>query len=124
MPGWLNTTAKKPSESSGGRSTLIGYGSSPHGISWRRIELIGDLTFDTVSEFFARSSDVDYGSGTTVLDLSQVTRTDSAGLALMVEWLRGARRKDGRIEVINMPEQMRSIARMCKLDGVLLAEGG
>lgn len=86
-----------------------------------RIEIVGDLTFDTVGELFTRSSDAGRGTGKTILDLSRVSRTDSAGLALMVEWLRRARRRDGRIEVINMPEQMRSIARMCKLEGVLLA---
>lgn len=86
-----------------------------------RIELAGDLTFATVSELFSRSAEVLDGSERTTLDLARVTRADSAGLALMVEWLRQARRENARIEVVNMPEQMLTIARMTKLDGILLA---
>jgi phospholipid transport system transporter-binding protein len=52
--------------------------------------------------------------------LRAVTRADSAGLALMVEWLREARRRGGRLEVVNMPDQMFGIAHMSKLDRVLL----
>ncbi len=88
------------------------------------LELTGDLTFDTVGELFARSVDVVRGDRDITLDLGNVTRTDSAGLALLVEWLRWARRHRVRIKIINMPEQMRSIARMSKLDGVLLNDRG
>lgn len=87
-----------------------------------RFELVGDLTYETVVELLAGSADALGGAQNTVLDLSRVTRADSAGLALMVEWLRRARQRNVRIEIINMPEQMRSIARMSKLDGVLLAD--
>lgn len=89
-----------------------------------RVELVGALTFETVGELFTRGSDAIHGTQKTTLDLSKVTRADSAGLALMVEWLRRARRRNAQIEIINMPEQMRSIARLSKLDGVLLADGG
>jgi phospholipid transport system transporter-binding protein len=88
-----------------------------------RIELVGDLTFETVGALLARGPDTVQAENGTVVDLAKVTRADSAGLALMVEWLRRARRRNARIEIINMPEQMRSIARMSKLDGVLLADG-
>ena len=89
-----------------------------------RVEIAGDLSFGTVGELIARGADAIQGTGKTIFDLGKVTRTDSAGLALMVEWLRRARQKNTRIEIINMPEQMRSIARMSKLDGVLLADHG
>ena len=84
-----------------------------------RIELAGDLTFDTVGALFARNMDAFSNGQKTVVDLAGITRADSAGLALLVEWLRQARRSQARLEVINMPEQMHSIASMCKLDGVL-----
>ncbi len=85
-----------------------------------RVEISGDLTFDTVSEIFSRGDEVLGGDGRVTLDLRAVTRADSAGLALMVEWLREARRRGGRLEVVNMPDQMFSIAHMSKLDRVLL----
>lgn len=57
--------------------------------------------------------------GDVTLDFNAVTRADSAGLALMVEWLRALKRSNARIRVVNMPEQMMAIARISKLDKVL-----
>ncbi len=57
--------------------------------------------------------------GDVTLDLNAVTRADSAGLALMVEWLRAPKRSNARIRVVNMPEQMMAITRISKLDKVL-----
>lgn len=89
-----------------------------------QIELVGDLTFETVGELFKRSSETDRGTDKITVDLAKVTRADSAGLALLVEWLRRARERNVHIRIINMPEQMCSIARMSKLDGVLLEARG
>jgi phospholipid transport system transporter-binding protein len=48
-----------------------------------------------------------------------VTRSDSAGLALLIEWLRESERLGKSITFLNMPAQMQSISRLCGLDGVL-----
>ena len=53
------------------------------------------------------------------LDLRAVTRGDSAGLALLIEWMRTARRHGSAIEFRNIPPQMLAIARVSGLDGVL-----
>lgn len=86
-----------------------------------RVQIAGDLTFETVGGLRERGAEVLQGEGDVILDLKAVTRADSAGLALMVEWLRQARRKDAGLRVVNMPDQMLAIARMSKLDSVLLA---
>jgi len=86
-----------------------------------RVEIAGDLTFETVAGLRERGAEVLRGNGDVTLDLNAVTRADSAGLALMVEWLRQAKRKDAGLHVVNMPAQMLAIARMCKLDSILLA---
>ncbi len=86
-----------------------------------RVEIAGDLTFETVAGLRQRGAEVLRGDGDVTLDLNAVTRADSAGLALMVEWLKQARGKDAGLRVVNMPEQMLAIARMSKLDSVLLA---
>lgn len=88
-----------------------------------RVKISGDLTFDTVSGLRERGAEVLHGDGAVTLDLNAVTRADSAGLALMVEWLKQAKREDGSLQVVNMPDQMLAIARMSKLDGILLADG-
>ena len=83
--------------------------------------ITGDLTFDTVGDLRLRGGEVFGGDAPVTLDLDGVTRADSAGLALMVEWLKQARARNLRLRVVNMPEQMLAIARMSKLDSVLLA---
>ncbi len=83
---------------------------------WR---LSGELDFGTVSGLLKESragfSDVDVIE----VDLAGVTRADSAGLALLVEWLRAAERIGRPISFVNMPAQMQSIARICGLDDIL-----
>ncbi|MDX1824099.1 MAG: STAS domain-containing protein [Thiohalomonadales bacterium] len=49
------------------------------------------------------------------IDLAGVTRTDSAGLALLVEWLRQARVREIRLQFHNLPSQLRDIARISDL---------
>ncbi len=86
-----------------------------------RVAISGDLTFETVSTLRERGVELLGRDGDVILDLNAVTRADSAGLALMVEWLKQAKRRESSLQVVNMPEQMLAIARMSKLDEVLLA---
>jgi phospholipid transport system transporter-binding protein len=53
------------------------------------------------------------------LDLSDVSRSDSAGLALLIEWLRYARQRNKTVHYLNMPTQMLAIARASSLDEIL-----
>jgi len=79
----------------------------------------GELTFQTVPRLHAEcGSDVAAG-GEVVLDLSGVTRTDSAGVALLVDLLRQARAAGGDLRFLHVPEQMRSIVRVSGLERLL-----
>ena len=49
------------------------------------------------------------------IDLEGVTRSDSAGLALLVEWLRLAEKQDITLRFHNLPDQLREIARVSDL---------
>ena len=49
------------------------------------------------------------------IDLAGVTRSDSAGLALLVEWLRMAENLDITLRFHNLPDQLREIARVSDL---------
>ena len=53
------------------------------------------------------------------VDLRDVTRADSAGLALLVEWLRESEHTGNEIVFTNVPDQLLSIARVCGLDEIL-----
>lgn len=55
----------------------------------------------------------------TVIDLSGVTRADSAGVALLLEWIRDAEKAGSPLYFANAPTQMRAIIDFCALDDVI-----
>lgn len=56
-----------------------------------------------------------------IVDLGSVTSGDSAGLAVLVEWLSVVRTRGGAVRYENVPAQMRAIARISDLEDLLLA---
>jgi phospholipid transport system transporter-binding protein len=85
----------------------------------RSYSVDGAMTFESVTDLW-RQSDAMFSDHTVVeIDLAQVTRTDSAGLALLIEWLREASRRGGRIELQNPPPQLLALAGAANLEGVL-----
>jgi phospholipid transport system transporter-binding protein len=86
------------------------------GGTWK---LTGELGFATVAGLLKETRNGIPGDADARIDLSGVTRADSAGLALLVEWLRVAERRGGSVTFVNMPEQMQSIARVCGLEAIL-----
>ncbi len=58
------------------------------------------------------------------VDLKGVTRTDSAGLALLLEWQRESERVGKAITFIHVPEQLLAIASLCGLDEILSFQAG
>lgn len=72
--------------------------------------LTGPLTFESVPLLWQEELRLVGQQPRVILDLSGITRTDSAGLALMIEWMRKARQQNGRILFRNVPMQLRAIA--------------
>lgn len=86
-------------------------------------ELSGDLTFDSVAEVLGGSRGMFKSGGRDlVVDLSAVTRMDSAGLALMLEWLRMARQHRVSIRFCNIPARIQNLAAACGVDRIFGAE--
>jgi len=81
--------------------------------------LEGELDFQTVPDVLDRSAPVMAGEGAIQVDLQGVTRADSAGLALLLEWLRKSKRAGRSITFVNVPGQLLSIARICGLEEIL-----
>lgn len=79
----------------------------------------GAMTFDSVTDLLRQSEDMFSGEALLQIDLAKVTRTDSAGLALLVEWLREASRNGARVEFVNMPAQLLSLVGAANLEDVL-----
>ena len=84
-----------------------------------RLVMQGELDFTTVVRLREAVQPL-LGSGNDVrIDLQGITRSDSAGLALLVEWMRAAQRLGKPIQFLNIPAQMLAIARVSSLDQVL-----
>ena len=86
----------------------------------------GELDFDTVPGLLELGRSMLEGGGADPLrlDLRGVTRADSAGLALLIEWFKAARRGGREITFVNVPPQILAMARVSGLDGVLPFGGG
>jgi phospholipid transport system transporter-binding protein len=93
-------------------ATLVDNGAG----SWL---LQGELGFQSVSDVLQYTSTRIQGEARLEVDLAGVTRADSAGLALLVEWLREAENAGNEIVFVNVPDQLLSIARVCGLDEIL-----
>lgn len=84
------------------------------------LNVSGELSFASVPALLEQGNALLAGRGARIqIDLVGVTRADSAGLALLIEWLRVARHHRTSIEFRNIPPQMLAIARVSGLDGLL-----
>lgn len=81
--------------------------------------LVGELSFNTVPDIAPDFDKIINNTEELILDLQGVTRTDSAGLALLMEWLRIAHQRRKRIILKNMPAQMLAVAKVSELDHIL-----
>ena len=81
--------------------------------------LQGELDFESVPAVLRHAGARMLGKDRLEVDLKAVTRADSAGLALLVEWLRESETAGNEIVFINVPPQLLSIARVCGLNEIL-----
>jgi len=101
------------------QSGIVGISESSAG----RIVVTGALTFATARDARELGLLVLEGSRaeSIVVDCSGVTRADSAGLAVLLEWLAWSRRKNRPVSLQNLPASLLAIARISEIDGLLTA---
>lgn len=87
-----------------------------------RIRLHGVLGFDTVTGALERSEELFEDHPRIEIDLGGVESTDSAGLALLVEWAAWAKRQDRKLVLRNLPTQALALARISEVDKILPLE--
>ncbi|GMR07939.1 MAG: STAS domain-containing protein [Gammaproteobacteria bacterium] len=78
--------------------------------------LTGVLSFQTVPAVWRQGLSMFNGEDAVHLDLKGVSRSDSAGLVLLIEWMRHLRLQSREISFTNVPRQMLAIARVSSLD--------
>ncbi len=80
----------------------------------------GALTFQTAQDYLADSRSWLSGQqGTATIDLSGVSRVDSAGIALLLEWLRLARERGRDVHFTGVPDQVRHLIQVNGLARIL-----
>jgi phospholipid transport system transporter-binding protein len=84
-----------------------------------QIAVYGDLSFATVPAALQKSLRLLTRASETTIDLGGVERADSAGLALLLEWIRLARRQNIQLRYRNIPSQIATLARVSGLDSQL-----
>lgn len=82
------------------------------------MQVDGQLDVDNVPARLRESTGW-FDGGQTLIDLSGVTRADSAGVALLLEWMRDADAAGGRLRFVNAPAQIRAIIDFCALGDVI-----
>lgn len=78
--------------------------------------LEGRLTFASIDKQTPTSFKFLKGMDSICIDLSKVEATDSAGLALMIEWIRLSRMSRVRLGFKNIPEQLLALAKLSGFD--------
>jgi phospholipid transport system transporter-binding protein len=85
-----------------------------------RAMLSGELRFDTVGSLLDVGNRVIGEGRITVIDLASVSAGDSAGLALLIEWLSVARSVKRPLRYENIPSQLQQLARLSEVEELLL----
>lgn len=81
--------------------------------------LSGEMSFDT-AERILKESEVPFEKHTRIeIDLSGITLSDSAGLALLLEWVTWANHTVREVRFTGLPERVMAIARTTEVDKLL-----
>jgi phospholipid transport system transporter-binding protein len=76
----------------------------------------GEMTFATASQGLKRAA----GSGRSVrFDLAGISRADSSGVGLMIEWLLVARSSGCQLRYSNIPTSLEAMIRVGGVEGML-----
>ena len=84
----------------------------------RRLVVSGPVTLNNVAGLLEEGRrHID--EGVRSVDLGEVTEMDSSLVALMLAWMRDARARGRELAFANLPESLRTIARLYGVDGLI-----
>jgi phospholipid transport system transporter-binding protein len=85
-----------------------------------RSRVSGSLHFTTVTALLLLGTDAIDRGRAAVIDLAGVTASDSAGLALLIEWLSVAKGASRNLRYENIPSQLQQLARLSEVEELLV----
>ena len=86
-----------------------------------RFRIHGVLGFATVNRVLEASKELFSEHSVIEVDFSGVERSDSAGLALLIEWVNWAKHYVREISYTNVPKEIRSVAEISEVEWMLTA---
>lgn len=89
-----------------------------------RLQASGELDFGTAAAALEAGLALLATGPRWTVDLSRITTGDSAGLAVLVEWLSVTAARQGSLSFESVPQQMLAIARISELEELLLPQPG
>lgn len=84
-----------------------------------KFALHGELTFATATGALETSKELFADHARIELDMSDIEDGDSAGLALLLEWVNWAKNYVREIRFLNVPEQIQSLADISEVDAFI-----
>lgn len=85
-------------------------------VSQGRFVVKGNLTFASIDKQTLKSFGFLNSAKIITIDLNQVNTTDSAGLALMIEWLKYSKKNNIELRFENIPHQLQALAKLSGFD--------
>ena len=94
-------------------------------ISWQSeshsLQVTGDLNFATVVSLWAESLNIIQDLPVLTFDLTGVKTCNSAGLALLIEWIKYAKHHAKTISFTNIPKNLLAIIKLADVDHLVQA---
>ena len=84
-----------------------------------RFRLAGWVGFTTVMVILEKSRELFGEASEITIDLADVEYINSAGLALLIEWLRWAKSKERTLRFENVPATALAMASICEIEPLL-----
>lgn len=82
-------------------------------------ELVGEMSFETAAQIL-KSSEQSFAQHPKMqINLSQVSKADSAGLALLLEWKARAKSRNAVIQFVAVPDSLLAIAKTTEVSELI-----
>ena len=88
-------------------------------VTQKIVSVKGDLTFTTINKKTVQAIQFKssrYSNENLTIDLSAVNNSDSAGLALMIEWMKLSKLHNVELNFKHIPEQLLTLAKLSGVD--------